>query len=255
MHESVTQWIWHEALGMGPWLPPEPKSKKAKRFGEDDRCWLCAGPTGGQGWPLAKGIKPTFTDFNQARAPQSLTVCGACVALSASEGWAAYAETVGRETTFPLKEGKRYARPLNWLYFSHVVTPTQHLTPDRKAWREILLDPPAPPFVMAMAVNGKKHVLFRAQVSGSRDRFSVQADEMRIQVDRRRFSEFLEEFEAAYALGFSKDSLLTGHYNQAAVLKLGVSRWREIEARMAEWRSRQPGWMQLAHFCGQKPPE
>lgn len=253
MRDSVTQWIWHDALKNPDWLPLEPK--RGERFGGDADCWLCGGPTHGKGWPLSKGLKPTFTDFSQAKAPHSLSVCGACVALSDSSAYTQYAEKTGRPTTFPLKPGKTYARPLNWLYMSHVITLDDHQTPDRKAWRDILLNPPEPPFVMAMAVNGKKHVIFRSVVNQSRDNFVVQADETRVQVGREVFTQMLTEFEEAYALGFSKDSLLTGTYNQASVLKVGVGRWREIEARMERWRKTAPGMMQLAHFCGQKPKE
>lgn len=247
---SVTQWIWRDALSMDDWLPPEPT--RGERYGGDDICWLCAGATHGKGWPLAKGIKPTFTDFAEAQAGHSLTVCGSCVALSSSDAYALYATSVGRETTFPLKPGKTYARPLNWLYFSHVITPREHLTPDRKTWRELLTDPPDPPFVMAMAINGKKHVLFRCSISHSRDHFTVQADETRIQVERTKFAQCLDQFEEAYSLGLSKDSLLTGQYNQSAILKVGVVIWHEVEKRMKAWRTMHPGWMTICHFCGQK---
>jgi len=251
MNISITQWFWHDCLRMDDWLPPEPKSKKKARFGPDDECWLCGGPTHGKGWHLKDGIPPTFTDFNQAKAPWSLTACGACVAMSSSAAYGAYAEREGKPVTFPVKEGKK-PRALNWLYFSHVVSPKVYHQPDRKQWRELLLNPPEPPFLMAMAVNGKKHVIFRGAVSKSREQFSVQADETRINVDRHQFARLLADFEAAYNEGFSKDSLLTGQYNQAAIMAVGIKRWREIEEAMAGWRATSPGLMQLAHFCGQK---
>lgn len=253
-NNSVTQWFWHECLGMGEWLPPEPKSKKKQRFGPDQECWLCGGPTHGRGWHLKDGIPPTFTDFNQAKAPWSLTACGACVAMSSSAAYGAYAEKAGKPTTFPVKPGKK-PRALNWLYFSHVVSPSVYHQPDRKQWRDLLLDPPEPPFVMAMAVNGKKHVIFRCAINASRDQFTVQADEQRVYVDRDVFRQLLSQFEEAYTAGFSKDSLLTGHYNQAAILSAGLARWREIERQMSHWRTHEPGMLMLAHFCAQKQTE
>lgn len=251
MAVSITQWFWHECLGMDDWLPPEPKSKKKERFGPDQDCWLCGGPTHGKGWPLKDGIPPTFTDFNQAKAPWSLTACGACVAMSSSAAYGQYAEREGKPLTFPVKEGKK-PRALNWLYFSHVVSPTEYHQPDRKQWRDLLLEPPEPPFLMAMAVNGKKHVIFRGMANNSRDQYVVQADEERIHVDRAQFAEMLAQFEEAYNAGFSKDSLLTGQYNQAAIMSAGLSVWRRVEEQMSYWRQHHPGLLQLAHFVGQK---
>lgn len=248
---SVTQWFWHECLGMDDWLPPEPKSKKKSRFGPDADCWLCGGPTHSVGWHLKDGIPPTFTDFNQAKAPWSLSACGACVAMSSSAAYAKYAEVKGLPTTFPVKEGKK-PRALNWLYFSHVITPDVYYQPDRPQWRELLLNPPEPPFIMSMAVNGKKHVIFRACINNSREEFFVQADEERIFVERSVFSEALQQFEDGYKVGFSKDSLLSGRYNQAAILSVGLDKWREVERNMSVWRAQYPGLLQLCHFCGQK---
>src|SRR5690606_37023901 len=163
------------------------------------------------GWPLTVGIAPTFTDFNQAKAPWSQTVCGACVALSSSAAYGEYARAAGKPEYCPVKEGKK-PRALNWLYFSHVISPSCYYQPDRRQWRELLLEPPEPPFLMAMAVNGKKHVIFKGAISSSRDEYWVQADDTRIRVNRARFTQLLDLFERGYAMGFSKDSMLTGQY-------------------------------------------
>ena len=251
MTGSTTQWIWHTALAMDPWRPPEPKNKRRARFGPDAVCWLCGGAVAGDGWPLRDGIKPTFTDFNRAAAPGSQTVCGACVALSSSDGYAAYARRHGRAEYFPVKPGKR-ARALNWLYFSHVINVETHITPDRKQWRASLLDPPMPPFVMAMAVNGKKQVLFRCPVNASRDAYVVQADETAIVVEREGLARCLADFEALYNAGFSKTAIASGQYNTRAVLDCGLARFRALEAPMAAWRAGYPGWVQICAFCAQK---
>lgn len=255
MDMTITQWAWHDCLGMDDWLPPEPRNKKKQRFGVDADCWLCGGHvTPESGWPLKDALAPTFTDFNQAKAPWSQTVCGACVALSRSDAYGYYARSRGMPEFFPEKEGKK-PRALNWLYSSHIFGAGLHLQPDRKAWRDILLNPPEPPFAMIMAVNGKKHVIFKGAVSSSRDQFTVQADETRIFVDLDNIKALMTEFESAYNQGFSKDSLLTGQYNQAAIMSAGLSVWRGIEASMAKWRSSHPGLMQLCHFCAQKAVE
>ncbi|WP_299314220.1 hypothetical protein [uncultured Halomonas sp.] len=250
---TTTQWVWRECLGMPENLPPEPKGKKA-RFADDAQCWLCGGDTAGRGWHFKDVIGSAFTDFNAAKAPHSKAICGSCAALMKKECWEQACEAHGHSPFFPVKDDKKPFLA-NWMFSSHVFSAEGWERPDRKAAREVLLDPPAPPFVITLAAAGKKHVIFRARLNHDRQQFTVQLDDEELMVDCLRFAELLEAFEAAYALGFSKDSLLTGHYNQAAVLKLGVGRWREIEARMADWRRRHPGLMRLAHFCGQKPEE
>ncbi len=153
---------------------------------------------------------------------------------------------------FPVKPGKS-PRALNWLYTSHVFNSHGvYLQPDRPGWRAVLLEPPEPPFGAILAVNGKKHVIFRGCINHSRDRFFVQADERRILVDRELFRELLTVVERGYALGFSKSSMETGDYNQAAVMKAGLSVWRELEAELSEWRREHRGMLMLAAFCCRK---
>lgn len=250
---TTTQWVWGECLGMPANLPPEAKGKKAQ-YGPDEECWLCGGDTGGVGWHFKEVIGTAFTDFNVARAPHSKTVCGSCAALMKKEAWVEACAVHGHSPYFPVKDDKKPFLA-NWMFSSHVFSADGWRRPDRKGSRDVLLNPPQPPFVITLAAVGKKHVIFRARLNQDASVFSVQLDDEEVVVKRRAFAELLELFERAYAMGFSKDSLLTGTYNQAAVLKVGVGRWREIEARMSGWRKTAPGMMKLAHFCGQKPSE
>lgn len=251
--KTTTQWVWLDCLNMPERLPSEPKGKKAQ-FGPDDTCWLCGGETGGNGWHFKDVIGTAFTDFNVAVAPHSKSICGSCAALMKKETWEEACEAHGHSPYFPVKDDKKPFLA-NWMFSSHVFSADGWQRPDRKGARDVLLDPPKPPFVITLAAVGKKHVIFRARLNHDRERFSVQMDDAEVMVDLEPFRVLLAEFEEAYTLGFSKDSLLTGAYNQAAVLKAGVGRWREIEARMERWRKTAPGMMQLAHFCGQKPKE
>lgn len=248
---TTTQWVWGECLGMPANLPPEPKGKMS-RFADDPVCWLCGGLTGGHGWHFKDVIGSAFTDFNAAKATHSKAICGSCAALMKKECWERACKAHGHSPHFPAKDGKKPFMA-NWMFSSHVFSTQGWQRPDRSAARSVLLDPPTPPFVITLAAVGKKHVIFRARLNHDRQRFTVQMDEEEVVVVRSRFAELLREFEAAYEMGFSKDSLLTGNYNQAVVLKVGVGRWREIEESMSVWRRREPGLMQLAHFCGQKP--
>lgn len=123
---------------------------------------------------------------------------------------------------------------------------------DRATARDVLLSPPHPPFVITLAAVGKKHVIFRAAVNHSRDRFNVQLDELSVAIDRRQFADVLTIFEEAYSLGFSKDSLLTGDYNQAAALKIGIKKWHDIEQAFKPIRVKTPDLLKVVAFCAKK---
>ena len=248
-----TQFAW-ACCEAGDFPPPEPTRKGVPRFGPDAVCWLCGGPTDGVGWPHKLGLADTFTDHNKAARLDSSTVCQACVATSASAGWRQYAEAHperGLWVWFPEKEGTK-PRSFNWLYTSHVFAQGYHETPDRKRWRAILLDPPDPPFLAVMAINGKKQILFRGRVSQSRAAFWVQADETRVLVRPGEFARCLAAFEELYNAGFSKDSIVSGQYHSGQMGKVGLARWRELEMAIRPWRDHYPGYLLLAHHCGQR---
>lgn len=253
MHSSPTQFAW-ACCEAGDYPPPEPKKRGAAQYGSDDACWLCGGPTHGVGWPRKLGLADTFCDHNSAARLDSGTVCQACVATSASEGWRQYVAAHpdrGLWDWFPAKEGKK-PRSFNWLYTSHLFRPGFHETPDRPRWREILTDPPEPPFLAIMALNGKKQIIFRGRVSQSREVFWVQADELRVLVRPSEFAECLVAFEALYLAGFSKDSIVSGQYHSGQMAKVGLREWRRLERAIQPWRARHPGYLVLAHHCGQR---
>ncbi|TCP06601.1 hypothetical protein ONS87_06900 [Caldimonas thermodepolymerans] len=250
---TPTQFAWR-SLQCGDFPPPD--VKRGERFGPDAECWLCGGDTRGVGWPLKTGLAPTFTDFPRAKCQHSTTVCQECVAMSQSEGWVQYVRAHperGFAEAFPAKEGKK-TRYLNWLYSSHMFTQTMHETPDRRRIRELLLCPPAPPFLLVIAVSGQKQIIFKGQVADSREHFPVQADDERVYVERESFAQMLADFEAMYAMGFSKETIANDRdWNQARILHIGIGAWRQANARMARWRRSRPDWVMLAAHCAQRP--
>jgi hypothetical protein len=188
----------------------------------------------------------------------SETVCQACVATSASKGWEQYASRYperGLWTHFPDKGNGRPPRAFNWLYTSHLFRPGFHETPSRSRWRDLLTDPPEPPFLMILAISGKKQLIFRGRVSQSRAAFWVQADETRVLVRPERFRDCLADFESLYHAGFSKDSIVSGDYHSGQLAKTGLSVWKLLEDAIRPWRQDDPGLMLLCHHCAQKPPE
>lgn len=240
---SVTQFVWSECLGMPVY--------KADKAGSDESCWLCGGDTDGEGHSIKSIIGAAFTDTTIARNNNSKTVCYQCAALMKKDAWVVACEKFNLPPHFPVKDDKKPFLS-NWMFSSHVFSVGKWERPERNEVRSHLLNPPKPPFVMVFSLVGKKHVIFKSEINTNNDVFFVNVDENKILVDRVVFETILKEFEYAYNMGFSKDSLVTGNYNQAAAMKVGISTLREIEVLMREYRMREPDMLFLAGFCAQK---
>lgn len=189
---------------------------------KDARCWLCGGPTGGKGQPIKKAIKPTFTNVDMARAHSSKSLCPGCVfCLSFRE--------LRNYSILASADGLRH--------------------PTRAEIRDILLEPPEPPFVLCIAESGQKHLTFRVQVAYSRDGYPVQVEETRVCVERPVLAEWLNAVETLYTV-FSKEEIKTGRYGQNRIKQFGMAKFQEVEARVAGHRGTR--LFDLAVFVAQK---
>lgn len=246
---STTQIVYKDLLGMPPFEPAEPKGKKSK-YGQDSSCWLCGGETEQLGHHVKDVITSSFTDTNVAKCLDSQTVCYSCAALMKKEAWQAACEKHGHNPYFPVKDDKKPALA-SWMFSSHVFSKDGWLRPSRQEFAEILINPPSPPFVITIAEVGKKHVIFKAQTNYSKDKFFVQFDEDRILIDAKKFKEILSKVEDAYVF-FSKDSILTGNYNQAAILKAGFKTWQNHESKLSIIRNSDKPMLKVACFVARK---
>lgn len=246
---STTQIVYKDLLGMPPFEPAEPKGKKSK-YGQDSSCWLCGGDTEQLGHHVKDVITSSFTDTNVAKCLDSQTVCYSCAALMKKEAWQAACEKHGHSPYFHVKDDKKPALS-SWMFSSHVFSKDGWLRPSRQEFAEILINPPSPPFVITIAEVGKKHVIFKAQTNYSKDKFFVQFDEDQILIGAKKFKEILSKVEDAYAF-FSKDSILTGNYNQAAILKAGFKTWQNHESKLAKIRNSDKPMLKVACFVARK---
>lgn len=188
----------------------------------DSRCWLCGGETGGKGLPTKKAIKPTFTDHPCARGYGSSSICPGC----------AFCLTA--------RELRNYS----------ILATTDRLShPSRAEWREILINPPEPPFVMCLAVSGQKHLSFKAPVNLERGHYAVLLEEREIFVTPGRIEQAIEAVEALYVY-FSKDEIATGRYSQHKIKDCGLAKWERLESGVENWRGRP--LFDLALFVAQK---
>ena len=189
---------------------------------DDIRCWLCGGLTKGKGQLVKAVIKDTFTDRDKARWPKSKSVCPGCA--------------------FCLS----YSQLRN---YSIVATEYELRHPTRAEIRDLLLNPPDPPFVFCIAASGQKWLHYRANVAYSRDGYPVQLEETPICVERPILAEWLEAVEWLYTV-FSKKEIMTGQYNQNRIKQFGLAEFEAVEGRIAAHRGTR--LFDLAVFVAQK---
>ncbi len=192
----------------------------------DARCWLCGGPTGGQGRPKKKAILDTFNDRDHARSLVSQSICPGCAFCLSHT-------TLRNYSILATEEGLRH--------------------PGRAEIRGLLLEPPEPPFVLCIAVSGQKWLHFRAQVAYSRDGYPAQMEETRICIERPVLARWLDAIERLYTV-FTKAEILSGQYSQNRIRKFGLQRFQLVEGRVASHRGTR--LFDLAVFVAQKiePP-
>ena len=129
-------------------------------------------------------VKKTFTNYDVVICPGSNYVCGCCVS-----------SMIGIDTTTlvdgDLKEGRGGAPRM----YSWVLTEKENYAFSKRHFsfaREIIIDPPEPPFSIVLADGIQKQLIFRAVVNNNRDVFDVMMDEKKIQVIPSVFKEYLD---------------------------------------------------------------
>jgi hypothetical protein len=224
---------------------PPPARTKRSPIPVGDRCWLCGDPITDDPWHRDEAFGETFTNVTRAAEPSSSTVCQACAALGGGTAWKTYVE---RNPDLGLK----CVHPLSWRTYSHAVydasTP-EH--PSRSRWRELLIDPPEPPFVFVVAISGQKHLLFRTRIGWDRETFPVLVEEDELWIRRGAFTALLGVVEALLAQGWSRDEVETGRWSPGR--KIDLAEWRKLADDVDRYRSMEPGWVRLACRVALRP--
>jgi hypothetical protein len=91
--------------------------------------------------------------------------------------------------------------------------------PQRVEVREWLVNPPEPPFTIAIAESGQKHILFLAAEGYSRDNYPVQFEMDRLQINRTKLVKLLKSYEVLLSAGFSKNEIDSGGYRPDRLVK------------------------------------
>ena len=185
-------------------------------------CYLCGKTPANNPLELSK----TFTAHSSARSPLSDKLCDRCYpSIAGDEKQLAYFN--------PNKNAwaKIWGRSLSRLYqgdklLSPIIEGEREglqIVKDlatREQIRGWLLDPPEPPFMIAIAQSGQKHITPLAQEGFDRDRFPVQFETESIWVVRAEFTVLLEKYQALMNMGFSKTEITSGHYRSDRIVAL-----------------------------------
>lgn len=145
-------------------------------------CNLCGQKTKG-GIPVKKMFSSNYMDWPLHKEPEATHICKSCA-------FCVGMNPVGRIALF------RY--PM-------VADDTLHLC-NRKQFREYLLDPPEPPFVMIFPTSQKKHLFAKSKVSYSRENYFCSLEEIVIPVNAK-IKNIINDIEALRGAGFTKDNI------------------------------------------------
>ena len=132
--------------------------------------------------------------------------------------------------------------------------PVLSRVPKRAEVREWLINPPEPPFTIAIAESGQKHILFLAQEGFSREAFPVQFEMDTLQVIKADFVALLNTYEMLLNLGFSRTEIDSGNYRPDRILKC-FEEWHQLDKAIASCRSGGAAsrLLQLISFVATKP--
>jgi hypothetical protein len=176
-------------------------------------CYLC----GASGATKSLSLKDSFTAHSRAKVPESKLWCDRCAWVIPMR--------VKYYNPNTKKEGLLFSRTFSWLLSNQQSYPIfegdrVHTLPNRALIRQWLINPPEPPFTIAIAESGQKHILFLAQEAQEKDRFPVLFELDLLEIDRAKFTEDLEQFELLMSLELTKTEILSGNYKSQNLLKL-----------------------------------
>lgn len=182
-------------------------------------CHLCAHPDA----PHPLSIGKDFTARDQCLRPDSKMMCDRCFDLIAGRYQYAWYWNEGKQkwsrifTRNPkywlLRDPRDLESPRNRPYFGALRDEGKGewhelcAMPSYGDAREWLLNPPEPPFCLAIGISGQKHVLPFAQEARSRDYFPVQVETEAVWIDRDEIARLIEKLELLLAAGFSKKEI------------------------------------------------
>jgi len=175
-------------------------------------CYLCGAPNATK--RKSTVLKDSFTNHSMARCPSSDYLCERCAWViplrcayfNPHKG--SYVKLFARSWSWLLSPKDAYPQfgdPVDGL-------PEVRELPTRQQIREWIINPPEPPFTIAIAESGQKHILPWAKAGLSQDYFPVQFELDTIFLDRTYFTTLISACEKLLNLGFSKQEIQSENY-------------------------------------------
>lgn len=218
-------------------------------------CYLCGKPA-----TLPLQLKDSFTAHSVCKVPTSDKMCDRCnAAINGAEQRLWYWNDAkgkwsllwGRSLS-RLYQGDRLLAPT--IEGEHTekgkTFPIVSGLPTRAQMRNWLLNPPEPPFTIAIAESGQKHILPWAQEGLDRDYFPVQFELDSVWIDRAEFVDLLGHFESLMALEFSKTEILSREYHSDRLMK-ALNQFFPLEEQISFYRGTR--LLALVNHVAQKP--
>ncbi len=145
-------------------------------------CNLCGKETHG-GIPINKIFSAKYMDWSIHKEPEATHICKSCAFCIGMN-------PIGRITLF------RYP----------VVADRELHLCNRNQFREYLLNPPEPPFIMIFPTSQKKHLFAKSKVSYSQDNYFCNLEEITVPVNKK-IKQIMSDIEALRGIGFTKDNI------------------------------------------------
>jgi hypothetical protein len=205
-------------------------------------CYLC-----GAAATLPLQLKDSFTAHSSCKVPSSTMMCSRCnLAINGEEKQLWYWNS-NKD-----KWSKLWGRSLSRLYkgdqlLSPVIegTHTEGGTTlpivrdlaTRAQIRDWLVNPPEPPFTIAIAESGQKHILPWAQTAHAQNHFPVQFELDCLWIKHSQFVQLLEIYEGLMGGSFSKTEIDSGQYHSDRLCKaIKADRFYPLEEAIAPHR-------------------
>ncbi len=203
------------------------------------KCYLCAKPGTN---PLE--LSNTFTMHSSAKCPDSKMMCDRCYSTISgvqkqlwywNDGKGKWSKLWGRSLSRVYQGDKLIAPIIDGTYTEGKDTfPVVKNLLTRVEIREFLLNPPEPPFTIAIAESGQKHIIPWALEARDKSFFPVLFELDTVYIDHR-FREYLQVYEQLLSLGFSKSEIDSGDYRSDRLMKVFDQYW-ELEEQIATIR-------------------
>jgi hypothetical protein len=202
-------------------------------------CYLCAKPGTN---PLE--LSNTFTMHSSAKCPDSKMMCDRCYSTISgdqkqlwywNDGKGKWSKLWGRSLSRVYQGDRLIAPIIEGTYTEGKDTfPVVKNLLTRVEIREFLLNPPEPPFTIAIAESGQKHIIPWALKAQDKSFFPVLFELDTVYIDHR-FREYLQVYEQLLSLGFSKSEIDSGDYRSDRLMKVFDQYW-ELEEQIAAIR-------------------